>query len=115
MNIKIWSQSRQVARDRTRDFRVPSLNNGHHPDTMITATWHRVVTPWLLAFTIHTENLRLFPQAAAVDNCACLYVFSWGSSMEQSSYRRELFRHKHWVQKTVYIQKNTLSTLTFIS
>lgn len=41
MNIKIWSQSRQVARDRTRVFRVPSLNNGHHPDTMITAAWHR--------------------------------------------------------------------------
>lgn len=62
MNIKIWSQDRQVARDRTRVFRVPSLNNGHHPDTMITATWHRVVIPWPLAFTIHTENLRLSPR-----------------------------------------------------
>lgn len=62
MNIKIWSQDRQVARDRTRVFRVPSLNNGHHPDTMITATWHRVVIPWPLAFTIHTENLKLSPR-----------------------------------------------------
>lgn len=37
-----------------------------------------------------------------MDNCACLYVFSWGSSMERSSYRKELFRHKHWVHPEEY-------------